>query len=78
MRVIAIINQKGGCGKTTTTVNLAGCLADDDRRVLVVDLDPQSHATLALGIDPETEYMTGAGRPVLLSDGRLIKGLMPI
>lgn len=53
MRVIAIVNQKGGCGKTTTTVNLAGCLADDDRRVLVVDLDPQSHATLALGIDPD-------------------------
>jgi chromosome partitioning protein len=53
MRTIAIVNQKGGCGKTTTTVNLAGCLAADGARVLVVDLDPQSHATLALGIDPE-------------------------
>ncbi len=53
MRVIAIVNQKGGCGKTTTTVNLAGCLADDEQRVLVVDLDPQAHSTLALGIDPE-------------------------
>jgi len=53
MRVIAIVNQKGGCGKTTTTVNLAGCLARDGRRVLVVDFDPQAHATLALGIDPD-------------------------
>jgi chromosome partitioning protein len=53
MRVIAIVNQKGGCGKTTTTVNLAGCLSADGARVLVVDLDPQAHATLALGIDPD-------------------------
>jgi chromosome partitioning protein len=53
MRVIAIVNQKGGCGKTTTAVNLAGALAADGHRVLVVDLDPQAHATLALGVDPE-------------------------
>lgn len=53
MRAIAIVNQKGGCGKTTTAVNLAGSLAADGARVLVVDMDPQAHATLALGIDPE-------------------------
>ena len=53
MRVIAIVNQKGGCGKTTSTVSLAGALAADGHRVLVVDMDPQAHATLALGIDPE-------------------------
>jgi chromosome partitioning protein len=53
MRTIAIVNQKGGCGKTTTTVSLAGCLAADGARVLVVDVDPQAHATLALGVEPE-------------------------
>ncbi len=53
MRVIAIVNQKGGCGKTTSTVNLAGALAADGASVLVVDMDPQAHATLALGIDPD-------------------------
>ena len=54
MRTIAVVNQKGGCGKTTTVVNLAGCLAADGARVLVVDLDPQAHATLGLGCDPES------------------------
>jgi chromosome partitioning protein len=53
MRTIAIVNQKGGCGKTTTAVNLAGCLATGGDRVLLVDLDPQAHATLAFGFDPE-------------------------
>lgn len=53
MRTIAIVNQKGGCGKTTTTVNLAGCLEAEGARVLVVDVDPQAHATLALGLEPE-------------------------
>jgi len=53
MRTIAIVNQKGGCGKTTTTVSLAGCLAAEGARVLVADVDPQAHATLALGVDPE-------------------------
>ena len=53
MRIIAIVNQKGGCGKTTTTVNLAAALAAEHGRVLVLDVDPQAHATLALGIDPE-------------------------
>lgn len=50
--MIALVNQKGGCGKTTTAVNLAACLAVSDRRVLLVDLDPQANATVSLGIDP--------------------------
>ncbi|MBN2018991.1 MAG: AAA family ATPase [Sedimentisphaerales bacterium] len=54
MRVIAIANQKGGCGKTTTTVNLAAAFGRKGKRVLVVDLDPQGHSTLGLGCDPES------------------------
>ena len=48
MRTIAVVNQKGGCGKTTTSINLAGFLAKNGRRVLLVDMDPQGHATLGL------------------------------
>jgi len=49
-RVIAVANQKGGVGKTTTTINLGAAMAESDKRILVVDLDPQANATTGLGI----------------------------
>ena len=72
MRVVAIVNQKGGCGKTTTAINLAAVMARDGVRSLLVDMDPQSHCAAGLGVpDQRIERTIGdamlAENPAALS-----------
>jgi chromosome partitioning protein len=75
MRTIAILNQKGGVGKTTTSVNLAAALAAEGTSAAIVDLDPQSHASLHLGISPDSSRLSTYG--VLMGEARLREVLRP-
>ena len=76
MRTIAVVNQKGGCGKTITSINLSAFLARERRRVLLIDMDPQGHATLGLLADAASSPLTmyevfvggPGGQPTVLRD----------
>ena len=70
MKVIAIANQKGGVGKTTTAVNLSSALARRGQRILLIDLDPQANATSGLGVEPENAE-DGSIYSVLLGESTL-------
>ena len=74
MRSIAIANQKGGVGKTTTSVNLAVALSRLRKKVCLIDLDPQAHATLHVGVSPTSAPCTAYD--VLVNDQPLAAALV--
>lgn len=73
MRTIAIINQKGGCGKTTTSINLAACLAHLGQKTLLVDMDPQGHCGVGLAVPEEQVERTIYDCLIEEGDGRVLR-----
>jgi chromosome partitioning protein len=76
MRTIAVMNQKGGVGKTTTTVNLGAALAELGQRVLLIDIDPQAHLSINFGIDPAPDRV--GLYDVLTGDTPLTAAIHPV
>lgn len=77
MRILAVVNQKGGCGKTTVSINLAAALAKRKKDVLLIDMDPQGHASIGLNIDPE-DYERSTYDVLMQADVEIDQVVIPV